>query len=85
MNRGVFPVCAESLILPPVLHPDLELRFPFLLPSSHKRPYLSGSLWPPAVCALEMKNLPSALTSCWDRDFRLLGFTSMVFCLWVLV
>lgn len=48
-------------------------------------PTVSGSLWPPAVCALEMKNLPSALTSCWDRDFRLLGFTSMVFCLWVLV
>lgn len=76
MNRGVFPVCAESLILPPAtLHPDLELRFPFLLPSSHKRPH--------CVCALEMKNLPSALAYCWDRDSRLLGFAPTVFCVWV--
>lgn len=61
MNRGVFPVCAESLILPPVLHPDLELRFPFFLPSSHKRTYCVGKPMAPCSVCLGDEESPQCL------------------------
>lgn len=76
VRTGVCFLCvlspSFSLLLRYILTPNCV--FPSSCHHPTRDPTVQGSLWPPAVCALEIKNLPSALAFCWDRDSRLLGF-----------